>query len=100
MTDLQAMVTSVAIVKSGAVDMRPPGPDYEHGLGRLSLECINRYDDEGKHIGFADNPLSVIKDDISCTKWRLCQTSTSKCLHRSYHTSASKSTPREPPRLN
>ena len=57
LTDLQAAVTSVAIVKSCTVDMGNPGPDPEHGLGRLSLECLNRYDDDGNHIGFIDNPL-------------------------------------------
>ena len=42
MTDLQAMETSVAIVKSCTVEMGSPGPDYEHSPGRLSLECLNR----------------------------------------------------------
>ncbi len=64
LTDLQAAVTSVAIVKSCTVDMGDPGPDPEHGLGMLSLECLNRYDDDGNHIGFIDNPLSVINENL------------------------------------
>ena len=64
LTDLQAAVTSVAIVKSCTVDMGDPGPDPEHGLGRLSLECLNRYNQEGEHVGFISNPLSVIKDEL------------------------------------
>ena len=64
MTDLQAAVTAVAIVKSCAVDMGPAGPDFEHGLGRLSVECLNKYNEEGEHIGFIENPLSVIKDEL------------------------------------
>ncbi len=64
LTDLQAAVTSVAIVKSCTVDMGDPGPDPEHGLGMLSLECLNRYDDDGNHMGFIDNPLSVINENL------------------------------------
>ena len=44
--------------------MGDPDTDFETGLGRLSLECLNRYDEDGNHIGFIDNPLSVIKDKL------------------------------------
>ena len=60
MTQLQAAVTSVAIVKSCAKDIGPPGPDYENGLGYLNLDCLNDDSDDG----FVDNPLSVIKDEL------------------------------------
>ena len=60
MTQLQAAVTSVAIVKSCAKDIGPPGPDYEHGLGYLNLDCLNDDSDDG----FVENPLSVIKDEL------------------------------------
>ena len=59
-TQLQAAVTSVAIVKSCAKDIGPPGPDYENGLGYLYLDCLN----DASADGFIDNPLSVIKDEL------------------------------------
>ena len=60
MTQLQAIITAVAVIKSCAVDIGPEGPDYENGLGLLDLSCLNDDSDDG----FIDNPLSVIKDEL------------------------------------
>ena len=73
MTQVQATVTAVAIVKSCAKDIDKdmtkerrtkfvdvPGIDNRTGLGYVSVECLNDDSDDG----FIDNPLSVIKDEL------------------------------------
>ena len=73
MTQIQATVTAVAVVKSCAKDIDKdmtktypakdvdvPGIDNRTGLGRVSVECLNDDSDDG----FIDNPLSVIKDEL------------------------------------
>ena len=91
MTQIQATVTAVAIVKSCAKDIDKdmtkrypvefvdtPGIDNRTGLGYVSVGCLNDDSDDG----FIGNPLSVIKDELylvpsdSYVKPQLATTST------------------------